>query len=1006
MKRLTFTMILTCLASLIFAQQALLWNESKAVRQGANIEWNRAVTNFGNNVVYTWSDTKKGTRDVYAQMVDPNGNYPWGNSPLVIDNKTDNQEEPVVVTTSDNCLIFAWVDYAQDRRGDVFAQKVNANGELLWQTGGIAVCTSPVTQSSLNIVPDANGGAYVVWNDYRNSVYELYGQHVTANGSFLWQVNGIRLSDPEDYISEHPISEDGLGNAVIAYAYTDSTTNDATIKVMKVRPDGTFAWGPMILCDAVNSQSNLKMASDGLGGFYFTWEDKRNDNYADIYAQHIDTNGTLTWPNDLAIYSGPYVQTNPGIVATTGNTAVIVWEDYRLDPGFSASDLIAQKINLQGQKLWANDGVIVTQENFFQKNPSLTSDDNGGCFVVWDDARSGENTLMDIYAQHINSNGTMSWETNGKAISSSQGPQYLSVIQKNSNKLYVTWADNRDGSVGLYNQILDTNGQTYLPQNGKKIFWGISGNAYDLEAIKSGTEVFAVSQDTRAANFGYQIYMQKFNSEGDTLFATNGIPITTANGIDQCMLTTISDGEGGFIASWMENHNDLYKLFAQRIDSNGNRLWGEHGINLALSANAFEQIPPQISKIGSDFYFYWDDLRNDFTNKIFGQKVTNGQVQWDPNGKSIIANDQDNFLKSVAEDYIVWEKYNWMEGTGFEIYVLKITPEGNPATGWPVNGLQITNAPDDQIIPQVLIIPQGLLISFEDHRNASRDIYAQLVTPQGQMVFQENGYPLVTLPYDQQDAQIYWDGNLKMVWSDYRNGLNDEIAMNKWSLQGNTLVPEWGNTGILITQQNSSQYKPSMEKFDNKMLLCWEDWSSSTEFISDSDLKAKVVDDQGVIYGAGYPDGLTVSNDLKQQSDPLISAIDDQRAYILWTDGRSRCGEIVRNAYIQGVNVPLHNTDVEQTNKNTLSAFNYPNPFNPSTTIEFNVPATQKVTLDIYNIKGQKVTSLWNRVTEKGVHRVNWNGKDSNNKNVSSGMYLYKLSCGKGSLTRKVILMK
>ncbi len=1003
MKRLAFTVILICLTSLILAQAPLLWNESKSIRQGTNIEWYRTATVFNNNVVYVWSDTKAGGRDLYAQMVDSDGNFPWGPDPLLIDNKADRQEDPVVIVTSDNCLIFAWVDFSLDQAGDIFAQKVNASGQRLWQAGGVPLCTSIKVQIAINIVPDANGGAYVIWSDSRNPSKDIYGQHVNGDGSLAWAVNGIQFGDSDGEELGNTFWEDGQGNAVLAYVYKNPTTSEINLKVLKVTPNGTFAWGPQFLCNAASDQGSVKMAPDGNGGFFFTWEDKRNENDADIYAQHIDTNGTLTWANDLIIYSGAYIQTNPRIVATTGNTAVIVWEDSRLDSAHDTADLLAQKINLQGQKLWANDGVIVSQEDDSQKDPRLSSDDNGGCFVVWDDARSGGNALMDVYAQHISSTGTMTWEANGKVICNLPGIQISSLIKKNSNRCFVVWADQRDGSVGLYNQILDTNGQTYLPQNGKKIFWGLSGNVVDLQSVKSGNNVFAVWEDTRGAGFGYQIYTQKLNEFGDTLFAANGIPITDPNGKDQINVKAIADGEGGFVAAWQENPLGKFIVLAQRIDSNGNKMWGNNGIILVDDANAFEQLAPQISKIGNDFYFFWADGEIvNYTYRILGQKISNGQLQWGPNGKSIIDNAQDNFIKAISEDYIAWEQYNWMTNTGFDIHVLRFTTDGNPATGWPALGLQITNNPENQTIPQILVTPQGAMITYQDNRNANRDLYAQLISPQGQMILQANGYPLVTLPNDQDEEQIYWDGSFKMVWSDYRDGIAKDIAMNKWNLQGNTLVPEWGASGILVVQQDSTQQNPAFGKFNDKMFVCWED-----VYAGDSNIKGKAVDEQGIIFDNNEPTGLTISADLKKQEKPLISGIDNNRAFILWTDGRSSGKEEILGAYVQAIDVSLGNDDeIAQVNKNTLSAFNYPNPFNPSTTIKFNVPETQKVTIDIYNIKGQKVTSLWNQVTEKGVHTVNWNGTDSKNKSVGSGMYLYKLSCGKGSITRKVILMK
>ena len=65
----------------------------------------------------------------------------------------------------------------------------------------------------------------------------------------------------------------------------------------------------------------------------------------------------------------------------------------------------------------------------------------------------------------------------------------------------------------------------------------------------------------------------------------------------------------------------------------------------------------------------------------------------------------------------------------------------------------------------------------------------------------------------------------------------------------------------------------------------------------------------------------------------------------------------------------------------------YPNPFNPETTISYSLKADSKVSLFIYNIKGQKVRSLVNGHIQAGFHTVTWNGKDENDKNVSSGIY-------------------
>ena len=85
---------------------------------------------------------------------------------------------------------------------------------------------------------------------------------------------------------------------------------------------------------------------------------------------------------------------------------------------------------------------------------------------------------------------------------------------------------------------------------------------------------------------------------------------------------------------------------------------------------------------------------------------------------------------------------------------------------------------------------------------------------------------------------------------------------------------------------------------------------------------------------------------------------------------------------------------------------NYPNPFNPSTKINFSIKDDSRVSLQIYNMKGQLVKSLLNEVIETGDHTISWNGTDNSNKSVSSGVYFYKMKTPNFTATKKMILMK
>ncbi|MBN2830353.1 MAG: T9SS type A sorting domain-containing protein, partial [Candidatus Cloacimonetes bacterium] len=94
----------------------------------------------------------------------------------------------------------------------------------------------------------------------------------------------------------------------------------------------------------------------------------------------------------------------------------------------------------------------------------------------------------------------------------------------------------------------------------------------------------------------------------------------------------------------------------------------------------------------------------------------------------------------------------------------------------------------------------------------------------------------------------------------------------------------------------------------------------------------------------------------------------------------------------------------EQILETTQLIGNYPNPFNPTTTISFNVKQRETATLEIYNIRGQKVKTF--AAFKAGKHEVIWNGKDNEGKAVGSGVYFYRLSNGVSNQTRKMLMLK
>jgi type IX secretion system substrate protein/VCBS repeat protein len=155
-------------------------------------------------------------------------------------------------------------------------------------------------------------------------------------------------------------------------------------------------------------------------------------------------------------------------------------------------------------------------------------------------------------------------------------------------------------------------------------------------------------------------------------------------------------------------------------------------------------------------------------------------------------------------------------------------------------------------------------------------------------------------------------------------------------------------------------------------------------------------------------------------SDPDFYHIPDmmQLHYPLWCgdlDGNSTPDiAITANGYFMSfyndgfgnLSVEPHNNVTDQTIQNNVSFNCFPNPFNPETSIKFNLLFDSQIELTIYNIKGSKVIDLINDKYPKGAYTTIWDGNDGNGRKVSSGVYFCRLITENRNYSKKVVLLK
>jgi len=134
--------------------------------------------------IVAWSDARNANRDIFAQRVNATGEMLWTPDGIDICELPSSQSWPLIVDDSNGGAILIWGDTRHGNQ-DSYAQRINANGEKLWPPEGVPVCTHPTLQDDLNAIADGQGGVIVVWEDWRNGNQDIYAQRIDSTGASL-----------------------------------------------------------------------------------------------------------------------------------------------------------------------------------------------------------------------------------------------------------------------------------------------------------------------------------------------------------------------------------------------------------------------------------------------------------------------------------------------------------------------------------------------------------------------------------------------------------------------------------------------------------------------------------------------------------------------------------------------------------------------------------------------------------------------------------------------------
>lgn len=418
-----------------------------------------------------------------------------------------NQIDPAIAPDGEGGAFIAWADFRDDGVADAYVQHVDSHGRLLWGAGGVQVCAADSSQLSVDVDADGEGGAVVVWQEKRmGAACWVFAQRIDAGGSQVWSPDGVRV------------------------------------------------------CDDFHGQYDPMVVSDGSGGAYVVWEDVRNAQGFTFYWQQLDASGTPLWSSG-GLEVGPWdsAHAEPSVAPDSRHGALVAWKN----TGASGDSDIRATLLLPGHS-WASNGVIVADLSTEGYGPDIVSDGSGGAVVAWLDLRSGMSS--DVYAQRVDSDGNEVWATNGVVVCDDAAWQSdMRLTTDGEHGAIVTWSDGRNGG-DVYAQRVSAAGTALWTDDGVVVCGADDGQVVQ-QIVSDGAGGAVIAWiDFRPGGEG--IYAQRVDAAGNPLWMADGVALTTAPGI-QSYRVVASDGEGGAVVTWRDSRGTDYDIYAQRIERNG-----------------------------------------------------------------------------------------------------------------------------------------------------------------------------------------------------------------------------------------------------------------------------------------------------------------------------------------------------------------------------------------------------------------------------------------------------
>ena len=996
--------------SFVIGQDMVWQNNGIPIRQGVHIEWQRTVCpGESGSMIFVWSDTRYGSRNVFAQKVDSSGVLLWGSQGSAVTNLPGRQEDPVAITDGDGGAFIAWVDYRFDDEGDIFIQHIDNQGNRMMDDNGEALARVDGRHLTINMCTDSLGGVFVAWQDKRNFLDDdIFGTHVSSNYEIIAPSSGVSIIQMNGNQGAKSLEYAGNNQATIIWSDTRSGSgNDIYCQKINMNMEKIFSDGGLEVSATSDLETTPRTTFMKNDTSFVIWQSGTES--TDIYYNLLTSDG-LVFSEHLQLCSFNSSKANPRIKRNQLGEVFIQWIDYRNDP--TAGNHYYQRVSHGGNISWDQNGIQLDASGD-DHHARFSPGGNRELFVYWE---RGTFPNVDIMYQGIQSDGSLLLD-NAEFVSNVSGYQSMpNTLFDNNNGSFVVFADQSNGSIDLRVQRMNSD-LTSFELNGLIAMNGLDGDIEYPIANYTNDNVVLNWVDARD---GKKVFGSIINDNGVITPVENGQNLTQFDSYTfQLENEPVSLLAHDYLFTAAFDAQSGAKLIRMnKFDLSFQMQWPNEGY--VVHQSTLDQRKVKLFETADGIGVVWSEIRDEVDFDLFYQKFNlEGQMQFDSSGVTLMDGVWvDNYVEGIystpdSNFILVWVNDVWGSGS---LSFQKFNLNGEIAAGWPSDGYTLSSIGDpEKLKGQVISDESGILVAWEETYNFNKNIKANIIHWDGTLEW-TNGLLLTSAENDQINIDLAIDESSQtslVIWEDFQNGNDLNIAGQFIDLSNNVLL----NENVIICSNEEYQQSPVVKNvFDGHFLVLWEDergFLNSDPVLSGGlDIYGQVIHyDHGNVYS---DNGIALCQEYHDQKGPQISLLKENQDasqslwFAYWIDMRSSGKADLANLYGQALRLsePM-STEISNIQPNSFKVGDaFPNPFNNSIGVQINIRELKPIDVIIVNVMGKVVYNEKIIPLSNGVHSFTWNGKNFYGQDLPSGIYFLQFNSLNFQSNKKISYLK